>query len=283
MRHPVHRSFRLPLTYVALCEFMRGNRDFHDDDTPVWAQVWSDLLLCGEGLLNPLETPDAPAGQRPEDPRELGYDGQPIEIVPFGWEGVVHYGWAVLAPELDLDDHPCVSFAPGDDHAVWLGDNTKQALENLLVGRVANWSTWGEEGERSPAGRRSWAALCSALDLHPRLSSPDVTEGARSNRPIRPAVPPGWLYQETGDGIGVLTEATAVAPFDVEVDSLRPAEENVAQARELLAAGYAADALCVLKDSAPGPEVMRTMREAYQALGRTLHVERADAWLRMHY
>lgn len=45
----------------------------------------------------------------------------------------------MLAPETDADDHPCVSFSPMDGHAVWLGDHTRQALENLLVGTLAGW------------------------------------------------------------------------------------------------------------------------------------------------
>jgi hypothetical protein len=278
MRHPAHRSFRLPATYVVLCEFMRDHRDFRDDAAPPWAHVWGDLLLCDGGPLNPLTDRTAPA-----DPIELTYDNQPIEIIPFGREGgdALHYGWAVLAPELDLDDHPCVSFAPVDGHAVWLGDNTRQALENLLVGRVANWRSWDAAREPSPAGRRSWAALCEALDLRPNLDTPPVTEGARSTRLLDPPVPPGWLYQPTDDGIGVLSEKAAVAPFDVEYDALGPTEELVAEARRLLDAGYPADALCVLKDAVSGPGVMEAMRDAYEALGRTLHVERAETWLRL--
>lgn len=63
-------------------------------------------------------------------------------------------------------------------------------------------------------------------------------------------------------------------------DPTLPVEEQVARARELVAAGYAGDALCVLKDASPDRDVMHAMREAYEALGRTIHVERVDAWLR---
>jgi hypothetical protein len=278
MLHPTHRSFRLPAVYVALCQFLYANRDFRDDEIPSWSHVWGDLLLCDSGPFNPLTDPGPP-----QDPIELTYDHQPVEIIPFGREGgdALHYGWAVLAPELDLDDHPCVSFAPIDGHAVWLGDNTKQALENLLVGRVANWQEWGAPNEPSPASRRSWAALCEALDLHPNLDSSEITPGARSSRDIDPPVPPGWLYQPTEDGIGVLTEQTAVAPFDVEIDPRRPVEETVAEARKLLRAGYPADALCLLKDAPPGIGTMQAMRDTYAALGRTMHVERAEIWLRL--
>jgi hypothetical protein len=102
MLHPVHSSFRLPATYVALCEFLRDNRDFHDDQVPKWSNAWSDLLLCDSGPLNPLEDPGLPVE---DDPIELSYRSQPMEIVPFGWEGfdALHCGWAVLAPELALE------------------------------------------------------------------------------------------------------------------------------------------------------------------------------------
>ncbi|MFD1539241.1 hypothetical protein [Nonomuraea guangzhouensis] len=187
----------------------------------------------------------------------------------------------VLAPELDLDDHPCVSFAPVDDHAVWLGDNTKQALENLLVGSMASWKAWGRtQGQPSPADDPRWTELCRALGLHPGIGSPDITAGARSSRAIRPTVPLGWRYESTDDGIGVLAEAAAFAPIAVEIVPSWDDDEHIAHARDLLAAGYPASALCVLKALYPDRAAVETMRDAYQALGRTLHVERAEAWLR---
>ncbi|WP_433510102.1 hypothetical protein ACQP2T_40330 [Nonomuraea sp. CA-143628] len=281
MIHPLHRSFRLPATFDTLRAFVLDGFD-PEAGLEIYEIAWKKCgsLLCGDldaVLLDP--SPDT------SDPLELGYQNQPIEIVPFGRNGGdgLHYGWAVLAPEMDLDDHPCVSFAPVDDHAVWLGDTTKQALENLLVGSVAGWVEWGRaQGWPSPANDPRWTELCRALDLRPEIGSPEITGGARSSRAIRPTVPPGWRYEPTDDGIGVLAEAAAFAPVAVEVGPSWDGDEHIAHARELLVAGYAASALCVLKATYPEREVVQTMRDAYKALGRTLHVERAEAWLRQN-
>ncbi|MGH8792829.1 MAG: hypothetical protein ACRDXX_09295 [Stackebrandtia sp.] len=274
MRHPLHRSFRLPATFVALREFVLDGFD-PEDGLDVWEYVFEKCgsLFCGEIDTILL------------DPKELCYDSQPMEIVPFGWNGGdgLHYGWAVLAPELDSDDYQCVSFASIDDHAVWLGDHTKEALENLLVGGVAGWAEWGRrQGLPSPVDDPRWMTLCRSLDLRPGIGSAQITPGARSNRMIHPTIPPGWRYEPAADGIGVLAEATAFAPASTTADPEWGGDEHLAHARRLLAAGYPASALGVLKATYPEREVMRTMREAYQALGRTLHVERADIWLRNH-
>ncbi len=60
--------------------------------------------------------------------------------------------------------------------------------------------------------------MCRALDLRPDLGSSQITAGARSERAIRPAVPRGWRYEPTGDGIGVLAGAAAFAPGTVRAD-----------------------------------------------------------------
>lgn len=288
--HYLHRSFRIPSAFVALREFLLDGFDpptvgdyayeVSCRNQHIWKKCQS--FFCGDididvfGLA--LDTVSEPAG-------ELYYDNQPIEFVPFGWNGGdgLQYGWAVLAPELDLDDQLCVSFAPVDEHAVWLGDNTKQALENLLVGEVAGWEEWSrQEGKPSPADDPRWTVLCHALGLNPEIGSPHITAGARSTRMIRPMVPPGWRYEPMGDGIGVLAEATAFAPGALKLEPEWYEEEHIAEAQRLLTEGYPASALCVLKATYPEREVMQTMREAYRALGRMMHVERADLWLRYH-
>ncbi|MEV3927271.1 hypothetical protein [Actinomadura coerulea] len=256
-------------------------------DPDVWRYAsWVDrvgTLFGGDIAADLLGEPSVS-----DDPRglcgELCYHFQPLEILPFCWNGGdgLHYGWAVLAPELDAEDHICVSFAPVDDWAVWLGDNTKEALENLLSGEMANWAKWGrEQGLQSPAEDERWPAVCRALDLHPHIGSPQIGPGARSKRTIRPEVPLNWRYEPTGDGIGVLAEAAAFAPDIVH----RPwdSDEHLSLTRWFLDDGYPGSALCVLK-SLGGYDrpIVQMMREAYQQLGRALHVERAELWLRLN-
>src|SRR4051812_28481909 len=193
MQHPFHPSLRLPAAFVDLREYLLA--DFDPDDGEVYEHAWrrAESFFCGD-LDTFLLDPGFADGVRH---RELGYHHQPVEIIPFcrnGGDGL-HYGWAVLAPELDLDDQVCVSFAPVDTGACWLGDTTEQALENLLAGRMAGWAAWDEpHGRPSPAEDPRWPALCTALGLRPPIGSPEITAGARSPRPIQPVVPPGWRY-----------------------------------------------------------------------------------------
>ncbi|WP_026413050.1 hypothetical protein [Actinomadura oligospora] len=281
MSHPWHRSFRIPATFTALAEFVMDGLDPGDPD--VWRYAsWMDhggSLFCGD--LEPALLGMPGSGDVPEQfCGELAYHFQPLEILPFCWNGgdALHYGWAVLAPELDADDHPCVSFAPVDDRAWWLGDTTKQALENLLVGTVA-----GARERPSPAEEPLWAEVCDALGLRPDLESTEITPGARSKRDLRPEVPPGWRYEPSGDGIGVLAEASAFAPSSVPVDKPWDQDEYLPWARAFLDEGYPGSALCVLKSlSSHSRASVELMREAYRRLGRDLHVERADLWLSLH-
>lgn len=225
--------------------------DPEDPDTWRYAS-WIDRggdLFCGDidaTLLGmPTESGD-PRGLC----RELAYHFQPIEILPFCWNGGdgLHYGWAVLAPELDADDYVCVSFAPVDDEAAWLGDDTREALENLLVGRLADWTAHGrEQGLMSPVEDERWTAVCCALDLRPDIGFGQITPGARSERLIRPKVPLGWRYEPTEDGIGVLAESSAFAPETVRVDSPWDFDNYRPLARRFLADGFPGTALCVLK------------------------------------
>ncbi|MFC5832787.1 hypothetical protein [Nonomuraea insulae] len=285
MHHPLHRTFQLPGTFVSLVEFLMDELDPKDPDVWRYAE-WIDRggdLFCGD--IDPSLLGQPPGS---DDPQalcgELAYHFQPLEILPFCWNGgdALHYGWAVLAPEVDAEDHLCVSFAPVDDRAVWLGDNTKEALENLLVGSVANWGGPGS-GRKSPAEDTRWAAVCRALDLRPDLGSSQITAGARSKRAIRPAVPQGWRYEPTGDGIGVLADAAAFAPGTVRVDRPWDSDDYGPLAGRFLADGYPGSALCVLKSlTSYDRAAVRLMGEAYRQLGRELHVERAELWLRLH-
>jgi hypothetical protein len=276
VRHPSFPSLRIPAAFVGLRDYVLA--DFDPEDGEACEHAWRKVggFFCGDlaGVLLDPECSDAHV--------ELRYRYQPIEIVPFcrnGGDGL-HYGWAVLAPELDLDDQVCVSFAPVDDSACWLGDTTKQALENLLVGCVAGWSTWHEaQGGDPPAEDPRWRALCAALDLRPAIGSPDITAGARSPRPVRPVVPPGWRYEPADDGVGVLADGSAFASEPVEVEDRWDRDERVDRARRLVADGYPASALGMLKGSFPERGDMLVLRDAYRALGRDLHVDRADIWL----
>jgi hypothetical protein len=300
MQHPYHPTFRLPQTFVALVEYL-----FEDYDRS-GVDMLSHACNKGEffGEINyrlvtlGLGKPELVDDEVKSD--DVRYDGigheEPIELLDFACDNSSGFSWAVLASELNLDDHPCVSYDPHEDEVVWLGDNTKQALETLLVGEMARWEEDNQRlrrratsrgvnaaavrGEPSPAEDPRWAELCHALDLDPDINSTQSAWGARRDRPIRPSVPPGWRYESAGDGVGVLAEADAFVPAPFEIDPGWYGDESVHHARHMLSEGYPATALCILKHTYREPGVMETMREAYQILGRTLHVQRADAWIR---
>jgi hypothetical protein len=277
VRHPTHPSFRIPDAFVALRAYILDGSDTTDVFMTAWRKVES--FFCGD--LHPYLLADGPASHV-----ELGYHYQPVEIVPFCRAGVdgLHYGWAVLAPELDLDDQLCVSFAPVDEDACWLGDTTHEALENLLAGHLLSWEEWNRasHGESPPDHDPRWSALCAALGLHPVAGANGITAGARSTRPIRPVVPPGWRYEPSVDGIGVLAPASAFAPGPVEPTDWDDLDERTALARRLLADGHPASVVDLLKSDHPERSDMLLMREAYRVLRRDLHVERAGIWLDHH-
>jgi hypothetical protein len=280
VRHPHHPSLRIPAAFVALRDHILSD---HEPGTDVFDHAWRrvGMFFCGDLTTNLLTgEPD----DRPTHP-ELIYHYQPVEIVPFCRAGVdaLHYGWAVLAPELDLDDQPCVSFAPVDDEACWLGDTTHQALENLLTGHLLGWAAWGRaEVEPSPDIDPRWRALCDTLGLRPVAEPGDITAGARSPRALRPVVPPGWHYEPSVDGVGVLAPAAAFAPDPIDLVDWHDVDERIATGRQLISAGHPASAVEVLKSRHPEPADMRVLRDAYRALGRDLHVERAEIWLDRH-
>ncbi len=215
------------------------------------------------------------------------YTNHPFELVPFAMNGGagLQYGWAVLAEELGNRDFPCVAWAPSDLHATWLGDDTRQALETLMVGAVRSWAHFGSEGE-SPDSDPEWAELCACFGLAPNLSDPTIGAGARVSRKILPLVPEGYRYVETSDGLGVLALDSLFGGASVHVNSAWFEDEHIAHARRHLDAGHAAAALVVLKatrhENAHYAPTVIAMREVYRQLDRPLMVAQTEVWLAEH-
>lgn len=222
---------------------------------------------------------------------ELNYPNHPFEVVPFAWNGTsgLSYGWAVLDEHQDPEDYSCVSFAHVDypPAACWLGDTTREALENLMVGSQRFFERYGEDdGQPSPMTEPEWAALCSAVGLTPRLDRDDITAGGRSKRTIAPRVPTGYRFEPSPDGTGVLAPAAAFGSAPVVIDPKWYEDEHIAVAREHLAAGRPAAALLVLKatraESSEWVPTVEAMHEVYLALERPFMAARAAYWLSQH-
>jgi hypothetical protein len=218
------------------------------------------------------------------------YTNHPFELVSFAMNGGagLQYGWAVLAEELGERDFPCVAWAPSDDAATWLGDDTQQALETLMVGAVRSWAHFGREGE-SPDSEPEWADLCACVGLSPDLSDLTIGAGARVPRKVRamrPLVPTGYHYVETSDGLGVLAPDSLFGGTRVHVNSAWFEDDHIAHARRHLDEGNAAAALVVLKATRyENPHYAPTviaMRDVYRQLSRPLMVAQTEVWLAEH-
>lgn len=224
---------------------------------------------------------------------ELNYPNHPFEVVPFAWNGTsgLSYGWAVLDEHQDPEEHPCVSYAPVDaGGARWLGDTTREAIENMMVGRQRYWEQYGPDDPDmpSPMTEPEWASLCAAVGLTPQLDRQDIRAGGRGvrERRIAPRVREGQRFEPSPDGTGVLAPAAAFGSAPIVIDAKWYEDEHIAVAREHLAAGRPAAALLVLKatraESSEWVPTVEAMRDVYVALGRPFMAARAAYWLGQH-
>jgi hypothetical protein len=231
------------------------------------------------------------------DERSLcfSYPKLPFEFLPFGWQGgdALQYGHLVHAPELEHDELPVGSFSPADDAGVvWLGDDTRGALQNLVSTHLriaAEDPEWGGSVEDYLANRVV-VAFCRKFRI--RLEpAPDgtLTYGGRSDRSIVPAIPPGWRYEPTSNRVGVLAKEDAFDPSDkprrYRRGRLAPFVERAAK---LLGRGFPASALRQLYEvheaasvdvAGEGGVVLRCMRDAYEALGREGLARRVERYI----
>lgn len=84
------------------------------------------------------------------------------------------------------------------------------------------------------------------------------------------------------DGIGVLAPQGAFDPASADDESLPTIDMKVDRACALLAAGHPASALHLLRNDELNDCLdVEMTREAYLALGRTMHADRLDVWLRL--
>jgi len=214
---------------------------------------------------------------------ELGYQNHPFEFFPFAWQGgdALQYGLLIHDTRL-AEDFPVGSFSPADDAGVrWLGDDTRQGLENLFSAEMARSEKHADQLRKDPGRRALWARL----GIEPDRDATRLGPGARSQEPIRPQVPAGWRYEPTPNGAGVLAPAEC---FDPDLPALPDAwdvDAHLSQARGLLNAGLAGSALRRLYEAfehsiGERVGVVQVMRDAYAALDRPFLVSRVDAYLK---
>ncbi|MBE9008822.1 hypothetical protein IQ250_01165 [Pseudanabaenaceae cyanobacterium LEGE 13415] len=131
------------------------------------------------------------------------YPKAPPEFSPFahlGQDGI-YYGYVVHAPELNITNSPIGIFDPIPDEGVkLLGNDFEDALDKLLS-EALGFYLIDEE-------LQTINAIASLLNVQPNLDkrNPRYME---YDDPILPVIPPGWHYEPSSDGIGVLAPREA--------------------------------------------------------------------------
>jgi len=266
----------VPSIIKRLIEHMRADPDD-------WRPGWDRAYRCLEpfpdcdSLLTHLAYGDD------YEPGELHYSGHPFEVIPLFWNGGdgLHYGVAWYDEKLGPEHPPAVSYAPVDDHAVWLGDNATDGLRNLLAW-YAHKVMAGSDYEQKY--REKGEAMARVLDLDVS-TLPELTPGARSARPVNPVVPDGWRWVPGRRGIGTLAPIETFAPGDLP-DHGWDDGAWLEASEQALAKGFPGTALvaarAAYRASTGEVEAAKAMGEAYAALGRTPLVERVNHYVRMH-
>ncbi|GMQ63828.1 hypothetical protein [Vallitalea maricola] len=214
---------------------------------------------------------------------ELFYDDIPFELIPFSYNGYdgLNYSWVNLAPELNNDDYMCVSFAPGENGAQWLGNNTAQALTNILKAQLKDRKITNPN-RLSKKEKKQWDNLVEVIgiDVDNNLK---IESGGRINSTIKPIIPENYKYVQTMDGIGVLAQKRFFKNEDLSLAELLVSESYLDIAKKYLLSNHAASALIVLKNARQkngnSIELMQLYKTAYEQLGRENHAKRLEIWL----
>ena len=212
---------------------------------------------------------------------EQRYEQTPPELFPIAGTGVDggHIGYVIHAPELTLPDYPIARFEPMDGNGVYLlGTSTFEAVEtkisfNMRFALEHNW--------RSLASFDWWPEVSARLTQLGIV--PDPSKAGRNYddghfRSVIPAVPQGWHYIRSSDGVGVLAPAAQFHPTFSHFLDDRPNSTFVLDAASGHAAqGFPATTLWLLRECywhtwAPATEdilgLCQGMSEAYSSLGR---------------
>jgi hypothetical protein len=170
------------------------------------------------------------------------YSTTPCELFPIGGTGCDgdHYGFVVHAPELESADYPVASFCPMDSDGVAVrGRDTIDGLAWVIA-------FWGDRTARAygPAWK---AAIDKVL--------PKSGERWPADRELTMAqvvaVPGGWRFEPTTDGIGVLAPAEKFAPGPfASFTRETTAKQHVAAVDKAIKAGFPATALYYLRENA---------------------------------
>jgi predicted DNA-binding WGR domain protein len=241
--------------------------------------------LDGFTLAQVVENPYVGRG----GPGVLEFGWVPFEVIPFAWQGgdSLHYGHLVLAEELGATDWPAVSYAPCDDGVRWLGDDTREALANLIATEGKFAALDAKENDEDPEDVRWYARqrarTARELGLPPGQA---LTRGARSNRAPKPEVPKDYRYVTAKNNVGILAPAKF---FDMNLDVNAIAVDDLeGKAKQLLCDGYPASALELMRilrlreyyDKSGEMVACEQMVSIFEAMGRPIMARRVELHIR---
>jgi hypothetical protein len=217
-------GFPVPLPFA---EFLKRLYEFCNQDNQKCAALFENLT--GQML-------DGARARYPQTPPEL------FPIASMGVDGV-HFGFVIHAPEITAEDYPIGEICPMDtDGVILLGNNTREALENL-AGYVVN-------GEKDQQQLQEILKLYKLFGLQPN-EEPNKTRFSESGNglPVIPKIPVNWFHVPTSDGIGVLasSENFRNESFALIKNPDEP-EEYIGHADQALLDNFPATALYYLRE-----------------------------------
>jgi hypothetical protein len=210
---------------------------------------------------------------------EPGYHADPPEMLVFGATGNdgIQLGYLVHTPELELDDYLVVESYPVGAEYPGLGRSTVEALGHVVQRSLEFFM----ELSCTDAERLAELSAAVGVDLSKPLENPFVNDRCA---PLVPRIPPGYIYRETLDTVGVLAPKDAFSAEREYDASVRWPKNDalLAKATSAFEAGLPGSALVLAKsalsidEKSLAAELRALAVRAYSALGRPLHAKRCQ-------
>ena len=176
-----------------------------------------------------------------------GY-GPPVEFFPFlnkGGDGE-HYGYLVLAPELNGKDFPLACYIPGTGEIEFLGRTTVESIENSISRLLPAID------EADIDDPNIDYAFLGSLGIYPSLEKAKnvfIANYGTTMISLPIIAPQGWHFQMTHDGTGVLAKSELFDLKNREWNFDSDLDIFISEASICLTNGYWGSALVILKES----------------------------------
>lgn len=208
------------------------------------------------------------------------YENTPIEIAPFiatGGDGE-HFGYLILAPELELRDFPFVRYSPGGGYLDFCGNTTKEGIEQII-----------SNGHHDNEFAEIDISFLHSIGIYPTASKSDngyyLLNYDPDNLKTAPLkIPNNYSFIITHDGVGVLARSELFTKNHKRLGNENSSKEFVEKAQENIDKGYWASALFYLKEAwfykyhEETNDIKKILRDmqmnTYEALGRDIYVKR---------